>query len=112
MTDFTRTRGDTYPDIFQVINTATGKPQDLTGVTTVRMATDTRKSPSDATTQLYTRVGSVTDPVNGWVSMPMSAPEADHVGKYFHDIEIIDGSGFVRTIDAGKYTFVQDVTKT
>ena len=111
MTDFKRTRGDTYPDVFQVINTTTGAAVDLTGVTSIRMSINPSKAPVDATATISTRTGTVTDAATGWVSIPMSPTDADFVGKFFQDIEIVDAQGFKRTIDIGKYVFAQDVTK-
>lgn len=110
MTDFTRKRGDTYADEITVTSTTTGLPINITGYS-FEMTLDTSKTPGDSTQNLYQLTGTILDAAAGRVEFAPSALQADHVGAFFFDIQMIDGAGRIRTIDAGKYTYTQDITK-
>lgn len=110
MTDFTRKRGDTYADEFTVTSTTTGAAVDITGYT-FKMTLDPSKTPTDATQNIYQLTGTIIDAAAGRVEFAPSSVQADHVGTYYFDVQMIDGAGRIRTIDSGKYVYTQDITK-
>lgn len=110
MTDFTRKRGDTYADEIIVTSTTTGLPINITGYT-FKMTVDPSKAPIDATANLYQLTGTILDAAAGRVEFAPTAMQADHVGVFYHDVQMIDVAGRIRTIDSGKYTYTQDITK-
>lgn len=110
MTAITRRRGDTYADEIIVKSKTTGLPIDITGYTFV-MTVDTRQTPTDATTKVYQLTGAILNANGGRVEFAPNATQADHVGDFFYDIEMTDGTGRKRTIVSGKYKYLQDITK-
>lgn len=106
--DIVRKRGDTYPIEITVL--ADGVALDVTDATFL-LTVDPSKSPVDNTSNLFQLVGVITDPVAGKVLFTPSDPQADHVGKFYYDIQMIDSSTAKRTIAEGKYTLTQDITK-
>lgn len=102
----TRKRGDTVPDVFTVSKGRT--PANIAGCT-FKLTLDTRKSPTDSTTQVYQLVGTVS--ALGKVSFKPTALQADKVGYFYYDIEMVDSYGDTQTILEGTYTYTQDITK-
>jgi hypothetical protein len=109
MADMERYRGDTYADRL-VITDATGAPVNITGYT-FKLTLDTRTSPSDASTQVYQLVGVITDAVNGVVEFTPNDTQANLVGFYYFDVQMVDGQNRKRTIKRGRYIYTQDITK-
>jgi hypothetical protein len=110
LSDITRVRGDTYADEFVFRNKKTGQPLDLTGYS-LKMTVDPLKDPVDAAANLYQLAGTITDAVGGKVEFSPTATQADQVGSYFYDVQMIDALGRIRTAVTGKYKYVQDITK-
>lgn len=110
MTDITRKRGDTYADEFAITYKSTGEPVNLTGCT-FKLTVDTRKNPTDTSTQIYQLSGTMADPTDGTVEFAPSAIQADRLGYFFYDVEMTDATGKKRTIESGKYVYTQDITK-
>lgn len=110
MTDITRKRGDTYADEWIIKSAATGLPVDISGYT-FRLTVDSRKDPDDETTKAFSIDGTILDAAAGRVEFAPSDAQADRVGAFFYDVQMIDGAGRKRTFDAGKYKLVQDITK-
>lgn len=110
MTDITRYRGDTYADVFTLKNAQTKQPLNLTGHTFV-MTLDPNKAPTSTATNLYSITGTILDAAAGTVEFAPSSTQANNVGKYFYDIQMVDGQGRKRTILTGKYTYTQDIGK-
>lgn len=110
MTDITRKRGDTYADEFVLKNKSTGQPLDITGYTFF-LTVDPSQAPVDATNNLYKLTGTILDAAGGRVEFAPTAEQANRVGKFFYDVEMIDGAGRRRTISSGKYTYTQDIGK-
>lgn len=111
MTDITRKRGDTYADEFEVISEITGVVIDITTGYTFLLTVDPEKAPTTATNNVYQLTGVVTDGPNGIVEFAPSAVQADQLGSYYFDVQMTDPTGRIRTIDDGKYKYIQDVTK-
>lgn len=110
MTDITRKRGDTYADEFIIKSKATGRPLNLTGYTFF-MTLDPNKAPTDDSTMLYKLAGTIVDAAAGRVEFAPSLAQANAVGSYYYDVQMIDSAGRVRTVMSGKYKYEQDITK-
>ena len=105
-----RTRGDTFP--FTVTISVAGSPLDLTGFGAITMTVDPSDEPVDATNNLFTNTGVISDAVNGEVTFTLSTADADQTpGDYFHDMQYVDAGGFIRTFAKGTYQVLQDITK-
>lgn len=103
------TRGDTTPWTHTI--TFNAAAVNITGYT-YKLTVDPSKNPTDALANLFTLVGVVTDGPNGIVQFEMSAVQSDQTPKdYYFDIEQTDGSGKIRTIAKGVFTFEQDISK-
>ena len=110
--DYTRFRGDTYPHMISVKSKATGQPINIAGCTFV-MTVDPNPDPSDNTTKVLEMIGEIKDAPTGLVAIaPADATAADvPPDVYFHNIQMTDGLGYIRTIAFGKYTIKQDIPK-
>lgn len=111
MTDITRKRGDTYADEFIIKSKTTKLPSNITGYVFL-LTVDPSKTPVDATNNVYQIVGTILDAAAGRVEFAPSALQADQVGAFFYDVQMVDGAGRKRTIEGGKYKYEQDITKT
>lgn len=110
MTDITRTRGDTYADEFVISSATTQQPINIAGYT-FTMTLDPSQAPADDTTKIYQLTGTILDAAGGRVEFAPSALQANRVGNFFYDVQMVDGAGRTRTIDRGQYRYVQDITK-
>lgn len=110
MTDITRKRGDTYADEF-TITTASGDPVDITGYSFL-LTIDPEKAPLTSANNLYQLTGTILDAPAGRVEFAPSDVQADQVGSFFYDVQMVDGASRKRTIVSAKYKYVQDITKT
>lgn len=109
--NYERHRGDTYGDEISIISETDGTPVDITGFTFL-MTVDTRKSPDDASTVVYQLSGNILSGVGGTVEFVPSEAQSDQLPTtYFYDIQMQDLTGRIRTIQKGKYKYVQDITK-
>lgn len=103
-----RPRGDTVPDQFRFGTVAS--PVNITGFT-FELVMDTQKEPSGTGTNVHTLTGIITDGPNGLFEFPYTDGEANHVGEFFYDVQLIDGGGKKRTIIKSTYDFTQDINK-
>lgn len=110
MTDFTRKRGDDYPDQFQVLSKTTGLPVDISGYSFL-MTIDPDDRPVNSDNNLFQMVGTITNSTSGLVEFQPLASDVDNIGVYYQDIQMTDTAGKIRTVDHGKYEFTQDITK-
>ena len=108
MTIITRRRGDTRPDEITVL--VNGAAVDITGCSFI-MTLDPAKAPLDATKNLHSLAGTIVDAPTGRVQFKPSAAQADHVGKFYYDVQMIDASGSYITLGLDRYVFTQDITK-
>lgn len=107
MSVITRKRGDTYP--IEILVTSDGGPLDVSSCT-FKLTVDPARAPVDDTNNIIVLTGTlVGDP--GRVNFPMTDEQADHLGKYYYDIQMTDGAGLIRTLLADKFVWVQDITK-
>jgi hypothetical protein len=105
-----RRRGDTDAIKLTITNEA-GVAQDINGKAFV-LTCSTEEDPIDATAELFQLVGTVTDADAGEVEFPMTDEQADHVGRFFFDVEMTDGAVMTRrTVLKGPFVMDQDITK-
>lgn len=110
MSDIERKRGDTYADEIVVKSKTTGLPIDITGYA-FTMTVDPEKAPLTADNNLYQLTGAIVDAAAGRVEFAPTSTQANQLGKFFYDVQMVDGAGRKRTIVSGKYTYSQDITK-
>jgi len=108
-TDICVVRGDS-PVIPIVINDSAGTAINVTGGVFV-LTVDPSDEPVDATANVFSVVGVLSDPVNGKVTFqPTILNTAVTPGGYFYDVEMtLNGS--VRTILKGAFEIQQDISK-
>jgi hypothetical protein len=110
MTNITRKRGDTYADEFTIKAASTGLPLDITGYTFV-LTVDPEKAPATSANNLYSITGAIVDAAAGRVEFAPSPVQADQLGAYWYDVQMVDGAGRKRTVVLAKYTYTQDISK-
>ena len=106
--DITRKRGDTYPIQFQVLSNAA--PMALSGESFL-LTVDPEKAPTSNANNIFQLTGLIIDAPNGLIAFNPSAGDVDYVGKFYYDVQMTDGAGKIRTIVAGAFKLVQDITK-
>jgi len=108
MTTIERKRGDTYPMHFTI--KSNGVALDITSCA-FKLTVDPSKDPVNDTNNLFSLTGTIENAPGGVVRFDMNGAQADHLGKFFYDIQMIDAASFIRTIEKDKFNFVQDITK-
>lgn len=109
MTEITRYRGDSYADQFTIKDSA-GVAVNIAGYT-FTMTLNTEKSPIDNSNEVYQLSGTITDAPAGKVEFAPTPVQADIVGTFFYDVQMVDGGGGIRTLAKDKYKYTQDITK-
>lgn len=107
--DISRRRGDTKRMVF-VIKDDNGIVDITTGYSFI-MTIDPEKEPVNDTNNLFQIVGNLLEPSAGRVSFSPTDADADNLGSYYHDIQMIDPNTEKSTIVYGKYKLSQDITK-
>jgi hypothetical protein len=110
MTAITRRRGDTYADEFVIRSKSTGQPLNITGYT-FTLTLDAEKAPAGTATNVYQLTGVIVDAAAGRVEFAPSEAQANHVGTFYYDVQMVDGAGRKRTVVSDKYKYAQDITK-
>lgn len=110
MTDISRKRGDTYADEFTIKSKKTKAAINLTGYSFV-MVVDPNVGPTSSATNLFQIAGEIVDAATGRVAFAPTEPQADHIGIYYYEVQMIDATNKKRTVASGKYTFTQDIAK-
>lgn len=109
--DVEYTRGDSVPIAF-VLTDDTGTAVDITSWSFV-MTVDPDSEPPDNTTLVMQVSGTITDAVNGAFEFAPTTVESDfEPDQYYYDIQATDAGGDKDTIVKGKFTLLQDITKT
>lgn len=108
-----RFRGDTYPAVFTVRQkpssvSVEGAPIDITGWA-FALTINTEDNPVDATNQVASVSGVLTDATNGVVSF--SIPAGLLIGDMFYDVQSTNTLGHIRTHGKGVLTITQDINK-
>lgn len=111
--DLTFYRGDTYPVEYTIKDKTTGLAINITGYTfTMTVNADKDPPGTDTTNQLFTVPGSITDAGNGKVEFtPTSTNTDQEAGTYYYDVQMVDGSGNIRTVVKAKFKVTYDITK-
>jgi len=108
--ELARRRGDTFAHVFTITDGA-GAPIDITGHS-FALTVDPSAAPADASANLFAITGAIIDAPAGKVSFAPDVAQADQTpGTYHYDVQMTDAGGRIRTIAAGKYKIVQDITK-
>lgn len=110
MSNIERKRGDTYADEFIIKSATTGLPINIAGYF-FTLTLDPSRAPEDASGNVYALSGTILDAPNGRVEFAPTAIQADQLGAFYYDVQMVDGAGRKRTVVAGKYTYKQDITK-
>ncbi len=110
MNDITRPRGDTYADEFVLKSKTTGQPLNIAGYS-FKLTVNAKKDPGPSDAPEFQVTGSILDASGGRVEFAPTATQADRIGSFFYDIQMVDGTGRKRTLPKAKYVFTQDITK-
>lgn len=105
-----RSRGDTFADVFVVKDAITGSPLDLSGCSFL-MTVDPSANPENVDNNLFQLAGAVIDAAAGRVEFAPSPVQSDAVGSFYFDIQVTDALGRKRTLKYGSYVLIQDITK-
>lgn len=106
-------RGDTAAKLLTIVKR--DSPQtavDLTGLT-LTISADQIQNPADETTQLFKKVMIVTSAVAGEAEFSLTTGDwvgiAD--GRYWFDIQAVDGVLVIQTLMKGRFEVIQDLNK-
>lgn len=110
MTNISRTRGDDYANEFIIKSKKTRQPINIAGYS-FTLTVDPSPNPANSDGNLFQLVGQIVDAATGRVAFAPTAVQADRVGTFYYDIQMVDSSGKKRTIVKGEYQFTQDITK-
>jgi hypothetical protein len=109
--NITRYRGDTYRIRFTFTDLDTGDPIDLTG-SSLLLTVNPVVRPDDTSEQLFQLTGSIQAPAtDGVCDFTPNATQADNVGEFYYDVEMTAVDSSVRTLVAGEFNMLQDITK-
>lgn len=104
-------RGDSFASQFQIVQSDEVTPEDITGWS-FSLTVDSRKDPDDDSTQCFSIAGSIDDLAEALVSFAPSEAQTDLTpGKYWYDLEAVDGAGRKRTLIKDYFRIKQDLTK-
>ena len=106
--NISRKRGDTFIEEITVINQKTLAIQDITGFSFI-LSVATTPDPVSAV-YLFQVTGIIIDAANGTVGFTLSTSDANNVGDYFYDIQMLDGTTRT-TVAEGEWEMTQDITK-
>jgi len=112
--DIERKRGDTKRIVFTVKTLDTdGKtwiPLNISAWTDFRLTVDPSKAPINPDNNIGDIAGAIlTDGLDG--KCFFIPPGTWDIGKYFYDVQALDDNTEKTTIVEGKYTLIQDITK-
>ncbi len=105
----TRKRGDTK-SIGMTLKDSDGAVIDVTGYT-FSLSVNSDEEPLNTANELFTSVGTIVDGPNGKISFPVSVSDADNVGEFFYDAQLIDTATEKLTFLRGSFLMTQDIGK-
>ncbi len=108
MSDITRHRGDTRR--IQRTVKIDGVATNITGWTFM-LTINREEDPDDTSEEVAQIAGVIVVAGDGTVKFTPNLADVDWVGVYFYDIEAVDADGGVSTLDKGRWTHPQDITK-
>ena len=103
-----RKRGDTYAIEIEVKDKNTGVALDITG-NTFTLSVSEEEEPATAN-YLFQSTGAILVAVDGTVTFPITDPDADNLGDFYFDIEMVVGT-IKTTVMGGTFTLFQDIGK-
>ena len=110
--DIHRKRGDTFPFILNLKDSAGAVFGDIAGATFF-LSVDVLENPTDDSQQLFQTVPTIVAPsTNAKITVPLTLAQADQApSTYYYDCQMKDSSGFLRTVAKGEWVVSQDITK-
>jgi len=105
---FERDRGDTDPIKFQLKNSKTKEPLDITS-DTFTLTVSIEPDPT-GTDYIFQSTGEITDGYKGRFQFPISLSDSDNVGTLHYDVQRTYNT-YDKTIIKGTIIFDQDLTK-
>lgn len=110
--ELTKFRGDTKPIAFKLwSDQAAGIALNITDYT-FKLTVDPEEEPEDATNNLFSLDGQITEATDGEFQFEPTALNMDQTpGEYYYDLQIIDASGYIETQFVKKFIIKQDITK-
>ena len=109
--DIERVRGDNYPFYFQILQADGVTPEPITGFSFL-MTADPEQDPPAATNNHFQLTGVISDGPNGKLNFVPSAANMDlSIDTHYHDVQMTDGTPYIRTVIRGKLIIEQDITK-
>jgi hypothetical protein len=112
LSEITWYRGDSYPfpiKFYTFDENGDKVPLPLTDKSFI-LTVDSKKSPTDGTTQMFSILGQVDDPDSGVVNFTPSEDDTDFpAGTYFYEIKMMYGSNYTRTLKKDKWKQIQDL---
>jgi hypothetical protein len=96
----TRHQGETYPVELNMLSAGVVLP--ITGFT-FELIVNAKAAPTPADLDLFTSTGTVVDEDGGIVHFPITAPQADHLGRYRHRVTMADAGGKTKDVLYGPY---------
>lgn len=104
-----RFRGDTKP--FSLLLSDSGSPLNLTGCS-VKLTVNKQSNPTDTSMQVFQLTGALSGtPTDGVVEFSLTDTQADNVGHFYFDVEVVDAQTKKFTVAKGVFQFQQDITK-
>lgn len=103
-------RGDNDSRGF-IIQDSAGEVVNIGGFSFI-LAVDSRKNPTDVSTQQFSLAGVITDAPNGAVSFTPTSVDTDITpGIYYYGIQQLDTGAAKKTIIKGRIEIIQDIVK-
>lgn len=87
-----------------------GDPVDITGYS-FRLTVDPSSEPVDATNNLFSLTGVITDASQGKVQFQPTTAQTGTVGEFFYDVQMTTTTPSVRTVLWGTFEISQDISK-
>jgi len=106
MSDIKRYRGDTKDLVLILTKNKDVFP--LTGCTATMSVAETKEPTGDDYT--FQSVATIDIPL-GTLTFPFTVEDADNLGDFYYDVELVDALGKISTILKAKLKFTQDITK-
>lgn len=97
MSKITRTEGDTYDIIINVVDAQRA----AISLTTESFTINVASTEDSITADIFTASGTIIDAPNGKVTFPVAGTTPE--GTYYYDIRMVDTGTKVRTIAKGSY---------
>ena len=101
----TRHQGETYP--VELNMTSAGVALPITGFT-FELIVNAKQAPAASDPDLFSSTGSIVDADAGTVHFPITAEDADHIGRYYHRVKMTDAGGNSKVVLWGAYLLLPE----